>query len=172
MDDAYWTVTFERDNGPVSYYLYETATKRASFLFTNRPALEDANLVEMHPKTIKTRDGLDMVVYYSLPAGRNATGKALPDSPLPMVLYPYGGPWARDYWGYEPVHQWLANRGYVVMSVNFRASTGFGKAFTNAGDKEWGGKILEDQLDAVRLPASPSPLTSSHAAWISLGPQT
>ncbi len=149
MDDAYWTVTFERDNGPVSYYLYETATKRASFLFTNRPALEDANLVEMHPKTIKTRDGIDMVVYYSLPAGSNATGKALPDSPLPMVLYPHGGPWARDYWGYEPVHQWLANRGYVVMSVNFRASTGFGKAFTNAGDKEWGGKILEDQLDAV-----------------------
>jgi dipeptidyl aminopeptidase/acylaminoacyl peptidase len=67
-----------------------------------------------------------------------------------MVLTPHGGPWHRDFWGYNPWHQWLANRGYAVLAVNFRASTGFGKHFINAGNLEWGGKIMEDQLDAVR----------------------
>jgi len=67
-----------------------------------------------------------------------------------MVLMPHGGPWGRDYWGFDPWHQWLANRGYAVLAVNFRSSTGFGKTFTNAGDLEWGGKIMNDQVDAVR----------------------
>jgi len=67
-----------------------------------------------------------------------------------MVLMPHGGPYGRDFWGYDPWHQWMANRGYAVLAVNFRSSTGFGKAFTNAGDFEWGGKIIEDQVDAVQ----------------------
>jgi dipeptidyl aminopeptidase/acylaminoacyl peptidase len=67
-----------------------------------------------------------------------------------MVLMPHGGPWGRDVWGYHPWHQWLANRGYAVLAVNFRSSTGFGKAFVNAGDREWGGRILDDQQDAVQ----------------------
>jgi len=149
LDDSYWTVAYERDNGPVSFYLYDTARRLPTFLFTNRAALKDLPLVEMHSKTIKSRDGLDMVIYYSLPADVDADGDGIPDAPLPMVIFPHGGPWARDFWGYDPVHQWLANRGYAVLAVNFRSSTGFGKAFTNAGDNEWGGKILEDQLDAV-----------------------
>jgi dipeptidyl aminopeptidase/acylaminoacyl peptidase len=74
----------------------------------------------------------------------------IPDQPVPMVLFPHGGPWARNAWGYHPYHQWLANRGYAVLSVNFRSSTGFGKAFINAGDYEWGGKIMEDQQVAVQ----------------------
>jgi dipeptidyl aminopeptidase/acylaminoacyl peptidase len=74
----------------------------------------------------------------------------IPDQPVPMVLFPHGGPWARNAWGYHPYHQWLANRGYAVLSVNFRSSTGFGKAFINAGDHEWGGKIMQDQQDAVQ----------------------
>ncbi len=149
LDDRYWTVSYTVDNGPVPYYLYDTQTAEATFLFTNRMALEGLPLVPMHPATIKTRDGLDMVVYYSLPAGSDPGSAGLPETPVPLVLYPHGGPWARDHWGFDPVHQWLANRGYAVLSVNFRSSTGFGKNFTNAGDNEWGGKILEDQLDAV-----------------------
>jgi len=86
----------------------------------------------------------------SLPQGTDADGDARPDEPLPMVLNVHGGPWARDDWGYDSEHQLLANRGYAVLSVNFRGSTGFGKAFTNAGDKEWGGKMHLDLLDAVK----------------------
>jgi dipeptidyl aminopeptidase/acylaminoacyl peptidase len=149
LDDSRWIVAYAPDNGPVSYYEYETGTGKAEFLFTNRPALEGQPLVPMHSKTIKTRDGLDMVIYYSLPDGSDPDGDGIPNTPLPFVLFPHGGPWARDEWGYSPTHQWLANRGYAVMGVNFRSSTGFGKAFTNAGDREWGGKIMEDQIDAV-----------------------
>jgi dipeptidyl aminopeptidase/acylaminoacyl peptidase len=104
----------------------------------------------MIPATIKTRDGLDMVLYYTLPAGSDSNGDGIPDQPLPMVCTPHGGPWARDAWGLNPWHQWLSNRGYVVLGMNFRSSTGFGKAFLNAGNREWGGKILEDQIDAVQ----------------------
>lgn len=149
LDDAHWIVAFAPDDGPVSYYHYETATRSARFLFTNRPALEGQPLVPMHSRTIKTRDGLDMVIYYSLPLGSDPDGDGIPESPLPFVLFPHGGPWARDEWGYSGSHQWLANRGYAVMYVNFRSSTGFGKAFTNAGDLQWGEKILDDQVDAV-----------------------
>lgn len=87
----------------------------------------------MTPAIIKTRDGLDMVCYYTLPLGSDGNGDGLPDEPLPMVLYVHGGPWGRDYWGFDPTHQWLANRGYAVLSVNFRGSTGLGKDFINAG---------------------------------------
>jgi dipeptidyl aminopeptidase/acylaminoacyl peptidase len=104
----------------------------------------------MHPAVFQSRDGLNLVTYYSLPPGSDADGDGRPDQPLPTVLFPHGGPWGRDYWGYNPWHQWLANRGYAVLSVNFRSSTGFGKAFVNAGDLEWGGKIIEDQQDAVQ----------------------
>jgi dipeptidyl aminopeptidase/acylaminoacyl peptidase len=137
------------DDGAVPYYLYDTTNKTPTYLFSSEDDLDKAPLVHMHPATIKTRDGLDMVIYYSLPGGTDSDGDGVPDRPVPMVLHPHGGPWARDHWGYSPIHQWLANRGYAVMTVNFRSSTGFGKSFTNAGNFEWGGKILEDQIDAV-----------------------
>jgi dipeptidyl aminopeptidase/acylaminoacyl peptidase len=98
---------------------------------------------------IESRDGLNLVSYYTLPVGYDSDGDARPDKPLPMVLLPHGGPNYRDYWGYSSVHQWLANRGYVVMSVNFRASTGFGKGFINAGNLEHAAKIHDDLMDAV-----------------------
>ena len=148
-DDSMWIVAFLTDNGPTSYYAYTTETREATYLFSNQPALEGQPLVEMHSRTIKTRDGLDMVIYYSLPAGSDPDGDGIPNSPMPFVLIPHGGPWARDNWGYSPMQQWLANRGYAVMFVEFRASTGFGKAFVNAGNHEWGGKVMEDQVDAV-----------------------
>ncbi len=150
LDDDFWVVSYLVDDGPLRYYLYDRQKHTAEFLFTNRKDLEGQSLVKMHSAVIKSRDGLDLVVYYSLPLNSDSTGDHIPDQPLPMVLFPHGGPWARDFWGYDPMQQWLANRGYAVMYVNFRSSTGFGKAFTNAGDFEWGGKIIEDQADAVQ----------------------
>jgi dipeptidyl aminopeptidase/acylaminoacyl peptidase len=150
LDDRFWIVVYVVDDGPVRYYLYDRQSRDAHFLFTNRSTLEGQPLVTMYSAVIKSRDGLDLVAYYSLPAGSDSNGDGLPDHPLPMVLIPHGGPWSRDLWGYNPWHQWLANRGYAVLAVNFRASTGFGKAFTNAGKLEWGGKIMDDQQDAVQ----------------------
>jgi dipeptidyl aminopeptidase/acylaminoacyl peptidase len=137
------------DDGPSRFYLYDRQRQAADFLFTNRKDLEGQPLVKMHSATIKSRDCLGLVVYYSLPLDSDTQGEGVPDRPVPMVLLPHGGPWWRDFWGYDRWHQWLGNRGYAAMSVNFRASTGFGKAFTNAGDLEWGGKVIEDQADAV-----------------------
>jgi dipeptidyl aminopeptidase/acylaminoacyl peptidase len=149
LDDQTWVVAFVVDNGPVRYYLYDRKTKQATFLFTNRKELEGLPLVKMHPVVVPARDKLDLVCYLSLPAGSDPDGDGRPDRPLPMVLNVHGGPWARDAWGFDPEHQFLANRGYAVLSVNFRGSTGFGKNFVNAGNKEWAGKMHLDLLDAV-----------------------
>ncbi len=149
LDDDYWMIVYMVDDGPVQYYRYDREEKSAKFLFTERTALEGLPLAKMHPVVIESRDGLDMVSYYTLPVGSDSDSDGCPDEPLPMVLFVHGGPNARDNWGYEPVHQWLANRGYAVLSVNFRGSTGFGKEFTNAGNREWGGKMHDDLIDAV-----------------------
>jgi dipeptidyl aminopeptidase/acylaminoacyl peptidase len=150
LDDKFWIVLYVVDNGPTRFFLYDRTQRLARFLFTNRQALENQPLVNMHSAVIRSRDERDLVVYYSLPLDSDANGDGLPDRPVPLVFTPHGGPWGRDFWGYNSWHQWLANRGYAVLSVNFRSSTGFGKAFTNAGDREWGGKIMEDQIDAVQ----------------------
>jgi len=150
LDDQFWVVLYLVDDGPARFYLYDREGSAADFLFTNRKDLEDQPLVKMHSAVIQSRDGLDLVVYYSLPLDSAPQGGKIPDHPVPMVLMPHGGPYGRDFWGYDPWHQWMANRGYAVLAVNFRSSTGFGKAFTNAGDFEWGGKIIEDQVDAVQ----------------------
>jgi dipeptidyl aminopeptidase/acylaminoacyl peptidase len=152
LDDTQWMVAYTIDNGPVHYYLYDRPTKQATFLFTNRQALEGLPLAKMHSAVIPARDGLKLVSYYTLPVGREETGGDLvrPVEPLAMVLLVHGGPWGRDGWGYHAIHQWLANRGYAVLSVNFRGSTGFGKAFVNAGNLEWGARMHDDLLDAVQ----------------------
>lgn len=150
LDDSTWIVVYVVDDGPVRYYLYDRTNRKTSFLFTNRKDLENQPLTHMRPFVMKARDGLDLVGYYSLPLGSDSNDDGIPDKPLPMVFTPHGGPWGRDVWGFNSWHQWLTNRGYVVMNVNFRSSTGFGKAFTNAGDLEWGGKIIEDQYDGVQ----------------------
>lgn len=149
LDDQHWIVVYAMDNGPVRYYAYDRAAKRATFLFTNRPALESQPLSKMHPVVIEARDGLKLVSYYTLPVGSDTQTPGRPDKPLPAVLLVHGGPWGRDAWGYNAYHQWLANRGYAVLSVNFRGSTGFGKAFINAGDLQWGRAMHDDLLDAV-----------------------
>ena len=149
LDDRKWIVGYELADRPFSYYLYDRQAKQAEFLFSNRPALEGVALAGMHSAVIQARDGLDLVSYLTLPVEADADKDGRPESPVPMVLLVHGGPWARDSWGYDGNHQWLANRGYAVLSVNFRGSTGFGKAFTNAGDLEWGAKMHDDLIDAV-----------------------
>ncbi len=149
LDDSRWTVSYLMDNGPARVYVYDRAAKKAEFIFSNRKDLEGQPLQHMTPVVIKSRDGLDMVSYLTLPAGADADGNGRPDKPVPMVLNVHGGPWARDAWGMNPEHQWLANRGYAVLSVNFRGSTGFGKSFINAGNREWAAKMHDDLIDAV-----------------------
>lgn len=149
LDDQHWIVAFTVDNGPLRYYQYDRAARTARFLFSSRKELEEKPLVSMKPVIIKSRDGLELVSYLTLPAGIDSNGAGRPAKPLSMILLVHGGPWGRDDWGFDPWHQWLANRGYAVLSVNYRASTGFGKSFTNAGNKEWGVAMHNDLLDAV-----------------------
>ncbi len=143
LADKTWIVSYDLDNSPVSFYAYDRATKQASFLFTNRPALEKFKLANMQPVSFTARDGMTIHGYLTVPAG--SSGKN-----LPMVLNVHGGPWGRDVWGYDGEAQWLANRGYAVLQVNFRGSTGYGKAFVNAGDREWGAKMHSDLLDGKK----------------------
>lgn len=150
LDDQHWVVAYLMDNGPVRYYHYDRAAHKAHFLFTNRKDLEGLPLVKMHPVVIKARDGLELVSYLSLPQHADPDGTGRPKMALPMVLLVHGGPWSRDDWGFSPLEQLLANRGYAVLSVNFRGSTGFGKKFVNAGNGEWGAKMHDDLIDAVR----------------------
>ena len=149
LDDNFWTISYVVDDGPVRYYLYDRADKKAQFMFTNREDLEGVKLSKMHPVEIKSRDGLNLISYLTLPAWTDTDNNARPNKHLPMVLFVHGGPWARDSWGYNAYHQWLANRGYAVLSVNFRGSTGLGKDFINASNLEWAGKMHDDLIDAV-----------------------
>jgi dipeptidyl aminopeptidase/acylaminoacyl peptidase len=149
LDDKVWIVVYTVDDGPARYYYYDHSKKQANFLFTDREELEDKPLSRMIPAVIRSRDGLDLLSYYTLPLGSDSDDDGLPDRSLPMVLNVHGGPWSRDYWDLDSTHQWLANRGYAVLSVNFRGSTGLGKNFTNAGDLEWGRKMQNDLIDAV-----------------------
>ena len=149
-DDDKWIVAYVLDDGPVRYFLYDRPAKKAKFLFTNREALEGLPLAKMHPVVIKSRDGLDLVSYLTLPLASDPESTGRPREPLPMVLFVHGGPWARDSWGYNTNHQLLANRGYAVLSVNYRGSTGFGKNFINASNQQWATKMHDDLIDAVQ----------------------
>jgi len=149
LDDTQWIVVYTMDTGPARYYHYNRAERTARFLFVSRDDLDGLPLAPMRSAVVKSRDGLDLVCYYTLPPWADENGDGLPDRPLPMVLLVHGGPWGRDTWGLNASHQWLANRGYAAMSVNFRGSTGFGKAFVNAGNMEWAGKMHDDLIDAV-----------------------
>jgi dipeptidyl aminopeptidase/acylaminoacyl peptidase len=140
--DDRWLVGFTQDQAPASYYRFDRAHRQGAFLFTTRPALERHTLAAMEPVRFVARDGLTIHGYLTCPPGQ-------PRERLPLVLDVHGGPWHRDVWGYDPEAQWLANRGYACLQVNFRGSTGYGKRFVNAGDREWGGKMHCDLVDAV-----------------------
>jgi dipeptidyl aminopeptidase/acylaminoacyl peptidase len=148
-DDDKWLVGVDPVSAPTSVHLYDRKAKTLTLLYVGRPELEGAPLAAMHPVEIRTRDGLNMVSYLTLPPGADPDGDGKPDKAVPMVLFVHGGPWGRDTYGYDGYAQWLANRGYAVLSPNFRASTGFGKKFTSAGDLQWGRKMQDDLDDAV-----------------------
>jgi len=141
--DNTWVVSFMKDDGPISYYAFDRKQKKGAFLFDHRPELKKYELASMEPVSFVSRDGLTIHGYITFPKGKSKKN-------LPLVLNVHGGPWARDRWGINSEAQWLANRGYACLQVNFRGSTGYGKEFLNAGDKEWGGKMHNDLVDAVK----------------------
>ena len=141
-DDTTWLVAFINDAGPATYFSFDRASRQGRFLFEQRPALSRFELASMEPFSFTARDGLTIHGYATFPVG-------VPRSGLPTVLDVHGGPWARDIWGFVPEAQWFANRGYLCLQVNYRGSTGYGKAFVNAGDREWGAKMQDDLTDAV-----------------------
>ena len=145
LDDRFWVVAASAAESPTTYHLYQRESGDISELFATQPELKSYTLARMRSAVIISRDGLELPSYYTLPAAEPLR----PIEPLALVLLVHGGPWSRDEYGFNALHQWLANRGFAVLSVNFRASTGFGKAFVNAGDLEWGRKMHEDLLDAV-----------------------
>lgn len=141
--DNKWIVGYMKDNGPIAFYMYDRQNKKANFLFDHKPDLKEYTLAAMEPLSFISRDGLTIHGYITFPPGQIRKN-------LPLVLNVHGGPWVRDGWGYDPEAQWLANRGYVCLQVNYRGSSGYGKIFLNAGNKEWAGKMHDDLVDAVR----------------------
>jgi dipeptidyl aminopeptidase/acylaminoacyl peptidase len=148
-DDSKWVVTFAKGDDPAGYWLYDRKAKKAAFLFARYGALAGKPLPKMTPVVLDARDGLKLVSYLTLPLGSDANADGKPDQALPMVLFVHGGPWARDTFAYNRYAAWLASRGYAVLQVNFRGSTGLGKKFVNAGNLEWAGKMHDDLIDAV-----------------------
>ena len=111
LDDTQWTVAYILDNGPVKFYRYlRQENRKTVYLFSNRDDLKDYPLVKMHDLVIPSRDGLSLVSYLSLPPGTDPDGDGRPNRPVPLILDVHGGPWSRDGWGFNPSHQWLANR--------------------------------------------------------------
>lgn len=137
-----WTVMTGKDTSTATYYLYNSKDNTTTELFKARPQLPEAALSPMEPITYKSRDGLTIHGYLTCPRGAERTQ-------LPMVVYVHGGPNRRDSWGYNNCVQWLANRGYAVLQINYRGSMGYGKDFINAANKEWGGKMHDDLIDGV-----------------------
>ena len=149
-DDQLWTVAVDPVVASPSVHLFDRKQRKLTQLYVSRPELAGAPLQAMYPIELKSRDGLTLPSYLTLPPGSDSNGDGRPEAPVPLVLLVHGGPWARDDFGYNPYHQWLANRGYAVLSVNYRGSTGFGKSFLEAANLEWAGKMHDDLIDAVQ----------------------
>ena len=161
-------VSIERSDAAGEYWVFNVRSGTTQKLFKVRSELEDLRLRQMESVLIKARDGLTLPGYITLPEDGFRNG--------PLVLLIHGGPYDRDRWGYSPMHQWLASRGYCVLSINFRGSTGFGKRFVNAADREWGGWMQQDLLDGVHWaiergyadPARIGALGSSYGGYAAL----
>lgn len=143
INNIYYTVGFDSDIEPLLFYLYNSKTKKAEFLFHSQPQLEKYKklMAKMEPISFKSRDNLTINGYLTIPI-------KLKES-YPLILVVHGGPWVRDSWRFNPEAQWLANRGYAVLQLNYRGSTGYGKDFVKASHKEWGRKMHYDLIDGV-----------------------
>ncbi len=148
-DDTTWIVGNDPLTAPARTFIYDRTAQTLTPFYVTRPELEGAPLQPMHPIEITSRDGLTLPSYLTLPPGSDSDGDGRPDAAVPMVLLVHGGPWARDGYGFSSGVQWLANRGYAVLQVNFRGSTGFSKNFLNAANLQWGLKMHDDLIDAT-----------------------
>lgn len=148
LNDDTWVVRVTPSDGSARTYLYDRATRRAALWFDANPGWQSLDLQQLHAAAFESRDGLRLSVYYMLPPGSDPDGDGLPSTPAPTILWVHGGPWDRESYGFHSLFQLYANRGYAVLSVNFRGSTGFGKRFINAANGEWGGRMQDDLLDA------------------------
>lgn len=140
--DATWLVSYTSDQSPVRYYTWNRASKSGTLVFSAQPKLDKLPLAATQALQLVARDGLSLPSYFTLPVGASASN-------LPVVLLVHGGPWARDRWQFQPEVQWLANRGYAVLQVNYRGSTGYGKKHLAAGFREWSGRMHDDLIDAL-----------------------
>jgi len=136
-DEKKWIVVTSSDVDPGTVWLFDRESRNLKTLYQVREKLDRKSLSPMKPITYKSSDGLEIPAYLTIPKG--SAGKN-----LPLVVMPHGGPWARDFWGYSGFAQFLSNRGYAVLNMNFRGSTGYGKKFLNAGNNEWGQKMQDD----------------------------
>ena len=142
-DEQLWLISATGDTEPGSTYLFDRKAKKLTLQYVIREKLPRASLSSMQPIRYKSSDGLEIPAYLTLPKGLNPKG-------LPTIIIPHGGPWARDFWGYNGLAQFFANRGYAVLAANFRGSTGYGKKFLNAGNGEWGKKMQDDLTWGVK----------------------
>ena len=163
-DNQTWIVAVNSATASPSMHRFDRNGRTLTKLFDQRPALADDTLAEMHPVEIPARDGLTLVSYLTLPPNADANNDGRADRPVPLVLNVHGGPWGRDVYGFNAQSQWFANRGYATLQVNFRASTGFGKTFVNAGDLEWAGAMHNDLLDAINWAVAQGVTTADKVA--------
>jgi dipeptidyl aminopeptidase/acylaminoacyl peptidase len=141
LKNEQWLVAALSDRSVNQYYLYHRLDRRLQLLFNTQPTLDNYLHSPMRPISFIARDGMLLYGYLTLPVNKTPSN-------LPLVLLVHGGPWVRDSWGFNPQVQWLANRGYAVLQVNYRGSTGYGKQYLRAGNREWGRKMHTDLLDA------------------------
>lgn len=141
-NDENWLVGFKVANGPIPFYLYNTKNDESTFLFTHNSEMEKYEFAAVEPISFISRDGIDIHGYITFPNGLGKTN-------LPLVVLVHEGPWDRDRYVYNAETQWLANRGYVCLQINYRGSTGFGKQFYNSGNKQWGKIMVDDLIDGV-----------------------
>jgi len=154
-DENLWLVSAYSDTDPGAAYIFDRKTKKLSFQYRPRPDIPIKSLAPMKSIKYKSSDGLEIPAYLVLPKG-------VPAKNLPMVAFPHGGPWGRDYWGYNSFAQFLANRGYAVLMPNFRASTGYGKKFLDAGNKQWGDKMQDDITWGIKYLISEGIVDAKH----------
>jgi dipeptidyl aminopeptidase/acylaminoacyl peptidase len=136
-DERLWLIAAHSDTDPGERYLFDRQTKKLTLQYRSREKLNREQLAPMQAVKYKSSDGMEIPAYLTVPKG-------IAPKNLPVVIFPHGGPWARDLWGYNPFAQFFANRGYAVLQPNFRGSTGYGKKFIDAGNKQWGDKMQDD----------------------------